>query len=260
MDWFRHYHGMCTDPKLHKIARKTRVSRGLVIAAWCAILETASQADPRGCCEDIDEHSLAFMIDTNPGTAKRILDGIKTAGMIDDDDHVSAWSKRQRETDDVSTRVRRHRAKNRKSLKNNETDSECNVTVTHQNRTEQIDSSLRSESISPATPSTRKPRRVDKLDQLEVDSELERIAFENGRDAQLELERYRDWLASKGKRHKDYRAGFRNWLRSPYGRPQPQAGPKSIDEAFGCDMRGVTWGDLDDEDHQARGPSYEMLH
>jgi hypothetical protein len=35
-------------------------------------------------------------------------------------------------------------------------------------------------------------------------------------DVELEFERFKNWLASKGKRFKDYRAGFRNWLVSPY--------------------------------------------
>lgn len=140
MDWFRHYHGLCTDPKLHKIARQAKVSRGMVIAAWCAVLETASQSTPRGDCQDIDDDSLSFMIDAKPSVAGRILQSIKNAGMIDENGFVAAWKKRQRESDDVSTRVQRHRAKKDKSLENNETDHGCNVTVTplEQNRTEQI--------------------------------------------------------------------------------------------------------------------------
>ena len=93
MDWFRHYHGLCTDPKLHRVAKAAKVSRGLVIAAWCAILETASQNDPRGTAEDIDDASLAFMIDIKPGVAGRILQAIRAAGLIDDEGTVAAWSK-----------------------------------------------------------------------------------------------------------------------------------------------------------------------
>jgi hypothetical protein len=35
-------------------------------------------------------------------------------------------------------------------------------------------------------------------------------------DVEIEFERYANWLASKGKKLKDYRAGFRNWLVSPF--------------------------------------------
>jgi hypothetical protein len=36
MHWFRYYHGLCTDPKLHRVARAAQVRRHVVIAAWCA--------------------------------------------------------------------------------------------------------------------------------------------------------------------------------------------------------------------------------
>jgi hypothetical protein len=109
MDWFRHYHGLCTDPKLHRIARTAKVSRGLVIAAWCAILETASQNDPRGLADDVDETALAFLIDVKPGVAGRILEAIRATGLIDEEGHVAAWNKRQRASDDVAVRVAKHR-------------------------------------------------------------------------------------------------------------------------------------------------------
>ena len=35
-------------------------------------------------------------------------------------------------------------------------------------------------------------------------------------DVAIEFESFRDYLSSKGKTYKDYRAAFRNWLKSPY--------------------------------------------
>ena len=149
MDWFRHYHGLCTDPKLHKIARTAKVSRGLVIAAWCAILETASQAENRGDVREVDETTLSFMIDVKPGVASRILEAIIGAGLIADG-YVSSWQKRQKVSDDVQKRVQRHRDQKNKSLKNNETEPNGNVTKnTEQIRTEQI---RKKEEDSPAKP------------------------------------------------------------------------------------------------------------
>ena len=185
MDWFRHYHGLCTDPKLHRIARAAKVSRGLVIAAWCAILETASQNDPRGSAEDVDETSLAFMIDVKPGVAARILEAVRTAGLIDGDGYVAAWGKRQRASDDVATRVAKHREQksvnevrgkkrfqhdrdiDSNPLTENETSSTCNVTKsarTEQNRTEQNISpseipALADGEVRPLSPKARWPTR-----------------------------------------------------------------------------------------------------
>jgi hypothetical protein len=39
------------------------------------------------------------------------------------------------------------------------------------------------------------------------------IALESGVNCQAEFEKYQDWLAASGKKHKDPVAGFRNWLR-----------------------------------------------
>ena len=35
-------------------------------------------------------------------------------------------------------------------------------------------------------------------------------------DVTLEFDKFKDYIASKGKRYKDYQAGFRNWVKSPY--------------------------------------------
>ena len=177
MDWFRHYHGLCTDPKLHRIARTAKVSRGLVIAAWCAILETASQNDPRGCADDIDDATLAFMVDIKPGVAGRILQAIRAAGLIDDEGNVAAWSKRQRASDDGAPRVAKHRARTQTDdvlgkkrsqpdrerdnnpLPENETEGDGNVTNpsrTEQNRTEKKETPP----IAPPSEPTAPPRAL----------------------------------------------------------------------------------------------------
>ncbi|HHH46715.1 MAG TPA: hypothetical protein ENK53_06880 [Thiotrichales bacterium] len=129
MDWFRVYHGISTDPKLHRAARMAKVSRGLMLGAWIACLEHASQQKTRGDVSDLDADTLAFMIDQKPAVARRILDAFEACGMIE---HglIRAWTKRQRESDNVAKRVRAHRIRNSKSLKNQETEGGCNVTGT----------------------------------------------------------------------------------------------------------------------------------
>jgi 5-methylcytosine-specific restriction endonuclease McrA len=99
MDWWRAYHGLCTDPKLHRVARSIHVSRGLVVAGWVAICETASAHEPRGSIGELDAVSLAFLIDVKPHVATKILDGFRAAKMLDDAGNVVAWTKRQRQSD-----------------------------------------------------------------------------------------------------------------------------------------------------------------
>jgi len=279
MDWFRHYHGLCTDPKLHKVARKAKVSRGLVIAAWCAILETASQSDPRGCAEDIDETSLAFMIDVQPHIAERIIQCLKNANMIDDSNYVVSWKKRQKESDDVKKRVERHRAKKSKPLKNNETNGSGNVTVTplEQNRTEQKEStSLRS--VESSAPADQKPPAPAKLKTVngkrQYPEPFERAwqayptrpqdgkadCYAHWRKAVLDKVPPDDieqgalaWQATAGDK---YRPGMRSWLRNRrWTEPPPQA-----ETGYGdCpELDGFTGWNFDDDEPREAG--HALLH
>lgn len=136
MEWFRHYHGLCTDPKLHRIARAAKVSRGLAIAAWCAILEHASDASDRGDVSDFQAVDLAYLIDQKPGVANRIFEAIFSSDLVANG-RVAAWEKRQKISDDGKIRVQRHRARKTNPLTQNETQSAGNVTQRiEQNRTD----------------------------------------------------------------------------------------------------------------------------
>jgi len=68
-------------------------------------------------------------------------------------------------------------------------------------------------------PPPRKSKRVRRLDDLVLDEELLALAAEEKRDAPRELNRFKDFCRAKDRRYKDYRAGFRNWLRSDFGQP-----------------------------------------
>lgn len=137
MEWFRHYHGLCTDPKLHIIARTAKVPRGLVVGAWCAILEQASQASDRGDASGVTPVSLAFLIDVKPHVAERIFNAIWASDLIADG-RVAAWDSRQKSSDDVQKRVSNHRARKSKPLEQKETSNDCNVTNVY--REEKIES------------------------------------------------------------------------------------------------------------------------
>lgn len=111
MDWFRHYHGLVTDPKLHRVSRSAKVSRAVVIAAWCAILEAASQASNRGVAADIDADSLSFLIDERSNTCERVLKALREFGLINDGNEVTKWVKHQPADATASERMRRYRAR-----------------------------------------------------------------------------------------------------------------------------------------------------
>ena len=60
-------------------------------------------------------------------------------------------------------------------------------------------------------------KRVRSLDDLELDDDLRELARRNGKDPEVEIDKFRDWVRAKGKRFDDYRAAFRNWLRQTFG-------------------------------------------
>lgn len=163
MDWFRHYHGLCTDPKLHRVARTAGCSRGLVVAAWCAILETASAAVPRGNAAALDHVALAFLVDIKPHVASKILDAIRIFGLLDTDGNVVAWERRQRSSDDVAVRkrIQRDRDREAKALENHKTDAPGRVTVTP--RTEQNRTDKKDKGESPLNPPKPKVQRGTRI-------------------------------------------------------------------------------------------------
>lgn len=165
MEWWRAYHGLCENPKLHAIAREIGIRRSVVIAAWVAICELASKSDKRGSTRYLTAETLSRMIDEPRPTCRKLIDAFFSHGSICEDvedkevahDHhdsdqksgdfgrilVKNWERFQRFSDDSSQRVRKFRRS--KSLKNNDSHEKCNVTETFrngvtetdQNRTEQ---------------------------------------------------------------------------------------------------------------------------
>lgn len=152
MEWFRWYHGACSDAKWPIIARKAKVSVGVVVSVWAALLEYASQDEERGSVAGFDGETYDALYGYEDGTCDAVLAAMIDKGLICDG-CICAWSKRQveREREErgkLSTeRVRRFRERQRaaspETLCNaDETPSEtlCNTDETPEtpkNRTEQ---------------------------------------------------------------------------------------------------------------------------
>jgi hypothetical protein len=124
MEWFRAYHGICSDAKWPIVARKAKVSVGVVVSVWLVLLESASQATERGSVANFDPETVDALYGYEDGTTEAVFDALREKGLICDG-RISAWDKRQpkRERDDDSAaRVRRHR-----ELKRLETTDSANV-------------------------------------------------------------------------------------------------------------------------------------
>lgn len=161
MDWFRHYHGLSSDPKLRLVARSASVPTPFAIAAWCALLEHASSHDDRGSVEGMSAELLAMTVDIAEDDAERLLAGFRKRGMITT--RVLAWERRQVSSDSSAERTKRWRE--RKALADCDTsrDVTCDdvTSRTEQSRTEQIREDKKD--ISPSAPAAvaaeRKPKR-----------------------------------------------------------------------------------------------------
>lgn len=120
-EWFRVYHGIAENPKLHLIAAKTGTKRYEVLPVWICVLNYASQAEPRGSLAGIDPELIAFQLWVSPeqeGDAalleaatervKTILQGMRDKGLITGD-IVTNWAKRQYEgADETATQRKRN--------------------------------------------------------------------------------------------------------------------------------------------------------
>lgn len=115
--WFRWHHGTVTDPKWRIVAKRAshvmsrNVTVGHVVAVWSAMLENASQANPRGslvgwCDEDI---AVAFDLDEAEVAAIREAMQEKT---LDGNDLI-AWNRRQIKQEDAKAADRKKRQRER---------------------------------------------------------------------------------------------------------------------------------------------------
>lgn len=106
MEWYRAYHGMPYDPKLKVVARRSGQPMACVVAVWACVLDAASQHDPRGTI-NIDPEEIAVFQDMELEAVQAILDALKSKDLIDEDNHLTNWHKRQHTTS--AERVKKHR-------------------------------------------------------------------------------------------------------------------------------------------------------
>lgn len=133
MEWFRWYHGACSDAKWPIIARKAKVSVGVVVSVWAALLEYASQDEERGSVAGFDGETYDALYGYEDGTCHAVLEAMAAKGLICDG-CICAWSRRQpdgerEERGKLSTeRVRRFRERQRAASP----ETPCNADETHE--------------------------------------------------------------------------------------------------------------------------------
>lgn len=120
ISWWRSWHGAPTDHKWAVIANRAGVKVGIVSAVAWALLDYASQNDPRGSIEGFDTETYAVYSGFDEREIIAVIQAMTDKGVITNG-RLTAWEKRQPQREDNSTpRVRKMR-----EMKRNET--QCNA-------------------------------------------------------------------------------------------------------------------------------------
>ncbi len=129
-EWFRSWHGAPTDSKFLLIAKRAQVAPGMVSAVYWALLDYASQNEPRGSVEGFDIETYAEWAKWEERDVMAII-----AALVDKqaiiDGRIAAWDKRQpkREDPGAADRMRKMRdAKRNADATQDESVTDASVT------------------------------------------------------------------------------------------------------------------------------------
>lgn len=109
--WYRAYEGTVTDAKLGEVALVCQCSRSVAIAAWHAILESAASVNDGGRF-NITPRRIAAVLSEAPSLIEQVFFELKQLGMIADG-CVTAWKRRQYDSDTSTERSRKYRERQR---------------------------------------------------------------------------------------------------------------------------------------------------
>lgn len=166
MEWFRWYHGACSDAKWPLIARKAHTTVGVVVSVWVALLEYASQDDERGSVEGFDCETFDALYGYSDGTCEAVLSAMLEKGLIEDG-CICSWSRRQpqREREESTNAERQRRYRERRRLERDGegvTEEDGNVTGVTRNVTRNA-VTPRNASVTPPEQNREEQRREEEI-------------------------------------------------------------------------------------------------
>lgn len=103
IDWFRHWHGMSTDPKFRAVAKRAGRQTCEVVSLFSAMMENASaNEDERGTLRNWCHEDMGVALDIEAEHVEAIYRAMQ--GKLLDGDKLMGWERRQpqRERDDSS--------------------------------------------------------------------------------------------------------------------------------------------------------------
>lgn len=105
--WWRSWHGAPTDSKWLAIAQRTQTNAGMVSALAWALMDHASQSDPRGDVSTFDVEAYAAFSGFDLDKLLRIMEALTDKNIIKDNT-LTAWEKRQPKREDGSAERAKH--------------------------------------------------------------------------------------------------------------------------------------------------------
>jgi hypothetical protein len=109
--WYRAYDGTATDPKFGEIALAVGCTRSVALATWQTILESCAGTNDGGRFT-VTPRRCAVILAEPVAAIEAVFAEMASMGMIANSS-VSAWSRRQYQSDTSTERVREHRKRTR---------------------------------------------------------------------------------------------------------------------------------------------------
>jgi hypothetical protein len=135
--WYRWHHGTVTDPKWLTVASRAKASLsrnvtvGHVVSVWCAMMENASQANPRGVLLNWSDEDIGAAL----GMPEDEVSAIRAAmqGKTLDGDVLTSWNRRQPKAEDRTAADRKRAQRERDKSHDVTADNVASrdVTVSH---------------------------------------------------------------------------------------------------------------------------------
>jgi hypothetical protein len=110
MNWYKAFHGLPYDPQLAVVAKRAGITRAEILALMIALMDHASQNNPRGSLERLDAEKLSLALDLDVAKIETSLQALRDKALIGADNILSDWAGRQNTSTD---RVRAFRARHR---------------------------------------------------------------------------------------------------------------------------------------------------
>lgn len=172
MNWFRFYHDVLDDPKVQRL-------EPALFKAWVNLLCLASKADDRGHLPSVED--IAFALRIPDADAIDVVERLTERGLIDGDWSelvIHNWAGRQKASDNVTERVRKHRSGPTNNETLHETDTKRSGNGLEKKRVEKDTEQTREEEKSCAPAREPKPLPANGPAQLLVKTWSERTGID----------------------------------------------------------------------------------